>query len=327
METIILNSIKESTFFVTGCAGFIGSNLCEFLVQNNAKKVIGLDNLINGKIENINHLLTKNNFTFINGDIRNFDLLLRITNGIDYVFHQAAWGSVPRSIKQPLDYTSNNVIGTHNVFEASQLNKVKKVIYASSSSVYGDHPALPKVEGIEGNLINPYALSKKINEQFGKLYWDLFKLPTIGLRYFNVFGRRQNPDGDYAAVIPKFIKLILNDELIIVYGDGNQSRDFTFIDDVINANLKACFLSDELSYGKSCNIGSGQRITLNELIILLQSRLSKIANVKNILTREGDIKHSLADISLANKFFLYSPDTKIDEGLDKFIFWLKTNYK
>jgi UDP-N-acetylglucosamine 4-epimerase len=321
LETLEKELIEHSTFLVTGGAGFIGSNLCEYLVKANAKKVICLDNLFNGKKENISHLIKINNFEFVLGDITNKKLLLNITQDVDYVLHQAAWGSVPRSMKMPMEYHDNNVTGTLNVFDAARVNKVKKVIYASSSSVYGDHPILPKVEGIEGNLLSPYALTKKINELHGKLYWDVFKLPTIGLKYFNVFGRRQNPEGEYAAVIPRFIKKVINNESPIVFGNGEQSRDFTYIDNVIQANINACIFSTEEAYGKSFNIAFGERVTINELFTSINKILNKSVNITYSQERLGDIKHSLANINNARRAFKYNPIIDFRNGLKLSIEW------
>lgn len=323
METLTSEFIKNSNFLITGGAGFIGSNLCEYLVENDAKKVVCFDNLFNGKKDNISHLQTFKNFEFVLGDITNKELLIKVTEGIDFVLHQAAWGSVPRSMRMPMAYHENNVTGTLNLFEASKVNQVRKVIYASSSSVYGDHPALPKVEGIEGNILSPYALTKKINEFHGKLYWEVFKLPTIGLRYFNVFGRRQNPEGEYAAVIPRFIKQVMNNESPIVFGDGEQSRDFTYIDNVIQANINACFYSKEETFGKAYNIAFGKRVTINELFKSIAENLSSNLSLAYTSERQGDIKHSLADISNAQQAFRYYPKIDFNSGLKLSINWYK----
>jgi UDP-N-acetylglucosamine 4-epimerase len=325
LETLVKEFIKKSTFLITGGAGFIGSNMCEYFVINQAKKVICLDNLFNGKKENISHLLTSQNFEFIIGDITNKETLNKVTQGIDFVLHLAAWGSVPRSMKMPIEYHENNVSGTLNVLEAARLNKVKKVIYASSSSVYGDDPTLPKVEGFEGKILSPYALTKKINEFHGKLYWDVFKLPTLGLRYFNVFGRRQNPEGEYAAVIPRFIKKIIRNESPIVFGDGEQSRDFTYIDNVIQANINACFYSSDEAYGKAYNIAFGERVTINELFIIVNKSLNKKVTLTHIEERTGDIKHSLANITSAQKAFKYFPQVDLISGLKLSIDWYKSH--
>ena len=243
---------KESVFLVGGGAGFIGSNLCEALV-NMGYTVRCLDDLSTGKYENIEPLTAKENFTFIKGDMRNLDTCLEASDGASYVLNQAAWGSVPRSIEMPLLYEEINIRGTLNMMEAARQNGVKKFVYASSSSVYGDHPVLPKKEGQEGKVLSPYALTKKVDEEYGRLYKELYGLDTYGLRYFNVFGRRQDPEGMYAAVIPKFIRQLMHDEVPTINGDGRQSRDFTYIDNVIEANLKACLASGEAA-GQAYNI-------------------------------------------------------------------------
>jgi UDP-N-acetylglucosamine 4-epimerase len=309
---------KNLIFLVTGCAGFIGSHLSEILIKH-GYKVIGIDDFSNGFIDNLSEILNHPNFKFIKGDIRNFELCLEISEGVDYVLHQAAWGSVPRSINQPLIYEEVNIKGTLNIFESARLNNVKKVIYASSSSVYGDSPILPKNEGSEGQVLSPYALTKKVNEDYGSLYFNLYGLETIGLRYFNVFGPRQNPDGDYAAVIPKFSKLILNNQDITIYGDGTQSRDFTYIDNVIEANLNAC-VAPLKSSGRAYNIAYGEQITLNEVISLM-SKFFDQSSIAPIFkeTRMGDIKHSHADISNAKKFLNYRPSINFSQGLKNYI--------
>jgi UDP-N-acetylglucosamine 4-epimerase len=248
---------RESIFLVTGGAGFIGSNLCEVLLDLGCQ-VRCMDNFSTGKRENIEGFLHNKNFTLIEDDIRNLEGCLVACEGVDYVLHQAAWGSVPRSIEMPLLYEEINIRGTLNMMEAARQQGVKKFVYASSSSVYGDHPVLPKKEGQEGELLSPYALTKRVDEEYGRLYKELYGLDTYGLRYFNVFGRRQDPDGAYAAVIPKFIKQLLNDEQPTINGDGKQSRDFTYIENVIEANLKACLASSDAA-GQAFNIAYGGR--------------------------------------------------------------------
>jgi UDP-N-acetylglucosamine 4-epimerase len=223
-----------------------------------------LDNLSTGKKENMDDFISHPNFEFINGDIRDYETCNNACKNVDYVLHQAAWGSVPRSIEMPLLYEEINVKGTLNMLEAARKNKVKKFVYASSSSVYGDEPNLPKVEGREGNLLSPYALTKRTNEEYAKLYSKLYGLDTYGLRYFNVFGKRQDPNGPYAAVIPKWINQLLNDERPTIYGDGTQSRDFTYIENVVEANLKACKASKEFS-GETYNIAYGGRENLVDM--------------------------------------------------------------
>ena len=243
---------ENSIFLVTGGAGFIGSNLCEALTDM-GYQVRCLDNLSTGKRANVDLLIDRKNYTFIEGDIRDLDTCMEACKGVDYVLNQAAWGSVPRSIEMPLLYEEINIRGTLNMMEAARQNKVKKFVYASSSSVYGDHPVLPKVEGQEGNLLSPYALTKRVDEEYGKLYHKLYGLDTYGMRYFNVFGRRQDPYGVYAAVIPKFLKQLMSGEVPTINGDGKQSRDFTYTDNVIEANLKACLAPSEAA-GNAFNI-------------------------------------------------------------------------
>ncbi len=314
---------KDSLFLVTGGAGFIGSNLCEAIL-NKGYKVRCLDNLSTGQYSNIEEFISNKNFKFIKGDIIDFETCLSATENVDYVLNQAAWGSVPRSIEMPVFYAQNNIIGTVNMLEASRINKVKKFVYASSSSVYGDEETLPKKEGIEGNVISPYALTKKVNEDYAKLYSDIYNLDTYGLRYFNVFGRRQNPNGVYAAVIPKFIKKLLNNEQPTIYGDGKQSRDFTYIENVIEANLKAC-LADSKYSGEAFNIAHGDREYLIDIYTLLCALLSKDIDPIFTDSRKGDIKHSNADISKAKKCIGYSPSYDFRKGLLESIDWYKNN--
>ncbi len=314
---------KDSVFLVGGGAGFIGSNICEALV-NMGYTVRCLDNLSTGKFENIEPLTKCDNFTFIKGDIRDLDTCMEATKGVTYVLNQAAWGSVPRSIEMPLLYEEINIRGTLNMMEASRQNGVKKFVYASSSSVYGDSTVLPKKEGQEGKVISPYALTKKVDEEYGRLYKELYGLDTYGLRYFNVFGRRQDPNGMYAAVIPKFIKQLLNGEVPTINGDGKQSRDFTYIDNVIEANLKACKAPSDAA-GESFNIGAGGREFLIDIYYNLCEALDKKVEPNFGPNRKGDVRDSNADISKAREAFGYDPEYDFKKGIKLAIEWYKEN--
>lgn len=314
---------ENSTFLVTGGAGFIGSNLCEAILKM-GYKVRCLDDLSTGKQANVDIFLDNPNYTFIKGDIKDLDTCMAACEGVDYVLNQAAWGSVPRSIEMPLFYEKNNIMGTLNMMEAARQQGVKKFVYASSSSVYGDHPVLPKKEGQEGNLLSPYALTKRVDEEFAKLYTRLYGLDTYGLRYFNVFGRRQDPDGAYAAVIPKFIKMLMNGETPTINGDGMQSRDFTYIENVIEANLKACLAPHEAA-GNAFNIAYGGREYLIDIYHSLTRALGKDIEPNFGPDRAGDIKHSNADISKAREMLGYDPDYDFDSGLKLAIDWYVKN--
>lgn len=320
-----LKFYKDSVFLVTGGAGFIGSNLCEAITDMGCQ-VRCLDNLSTGKQENVDILADRPNYTFIKGDIRDLDTCMAACRGVDYVLNEAAWGSVPRSIEMPLLYEEINIRGTLNMMEAARQNGVKKFVFASSSSVYGDHPVLPKVEGQEGNLLSPYALTKRVDEEYAKLYKRLYGLDTYGLRYFNVFGRRQDPDGAYAAVIPKFIKMLLHDEVPTINGDGKQSRDFTYIDNVIEANLKACLASSEVA-GNIFNVAYGGREYLIDIYYDLCKALGKNVEPHFGPDRAGDIKHSNADISKAKKLLGYAPDYDFEKGIALAIDWYKENLR
>ena len=316
---------KGSLFLVTGGAGFIGSNLCEAIL-NMGYKVRCLDDLSTGKQANVDIFLDNPNYSFIKGDIKDFDICMDSCKGVDYVLHQAAYGSVPRSIEMPLSYCENNITGTLNMLEAARQNKIKKFIYASSSSVYGDESHMPATEGQEGDLLSPYALTKRCDEEWAKQYTMLYKLDTYGLRYFNVFGRRQDPNGAYAAVIPKFIKQLLNDEQPMIYGDGRQSRDFTYIENVIEANLKACLAPHEVA-GQVFNIAYGEREYLIDIYHALTKSLGK--NIEPVfgLDRTGDIKNSYADISKARELLGYSPEYNFESGIGNAIAWYKANLR
>lgn len=314
---------ENTVFLVTGGAGFIGSNLCEALL-NMGYQVRCLDDLSTGKQANVDLFLDNPNYTFLKGDIKGFDTCLKATEGVDYVLNQAAWGSVPRSIEMPLFYCANNIQGTLNMMEASRRNGVKRFVYASSSSVYGDEPNLPKTEGREGNLLSPYALTKRCDEEWAKQYTMHYGLETVGLRYFNVFGRRQDPNGAYAAVIPKFIQQLLRGERPTINGDGKQSRDFTYIENVIEANLKACLAPKE-ACGEAFNIAYGGREYLNDIYHGLTKALN--VDIEPIYgpDRKGDIKHSNADICKARSLLGYDPSWNFDHGIQAAIEWYKEN--
>lgn len=314
---------EGSRFLVTGGAGFIGSNLCEAILSL-GYQVRCLDDLSTGKLSNMDLFIDNPMFEFIEGDIRDLDTCLQATNEIDYVLHQAAWGSVPRSIEMPLFYEEVNIRGTLNMLEASRQNGVQKFVYASSSSVYGDEPNLPKTEGREGNLLSPYALTKRTDEEYAKLYTRLYGLDTYGMRYFNVFGRRQDPDGAYAAVIPRFLRQLMAGERPTINGDGQQSRDFTYIDNVIEANLKACRAPHEAA-GEAFNIAYGGREFLNDVYYGLTKALGVGIEPMHGPDRAGDIKHSNADISKAREMLGYDPDYDFDAGIALAIDWYKEN--
>ena len=317
-------SFPENTLFlVTGGAGFIGSNLCEAIL-NKGYRVRCLDDLSTGSEDNVRLFSVNSSYEFIKGDIKDLDTCMKACKGVDYVLNQAAWGSVPRSIEMPLFYCANNIQGTLNMMEAARQNEVKKFVYASSSSVYGDEPNLPKTEGREGNLLSPYALTKRCDEEWAKQYTRHYGLPTIGLRYFNVFGRRQNPNGAYAAVIPKFIKMLLEGKQPTINGDGKQSRDFTYVENVIEANLKACLAPAEAN-GEAFNIAYGGREYLIDIYYSLTKALN--VNIEPIFgpDRKGDIKHSNADISKAKRLLGYDPEYDFKRGLTEAIEWYKNN--
>lgn len=319
---------ENSLFLVTGGAGFIGSNLCEALL-NKGYRVRCMDNLSTGKQENVNIFINNSRFEFMCADVRCFDACLEACKGADYVLHQAAWGSVPRSIEMPLFYCENNITGTLNMLEAARQQKVKKFVYASSSSVYGDECHLPKKEGREGSLLSPYAVSKRADEEWAQQYTRHYGLDTYGLRYFNVFGRRQNPDGAYAAVIPQFIKQFMNGEIPFINGDGRQSRDFTYIENVIEANLKAC-AAESSAAGEVYNIAFGGRKYLIDIFY----ELADILGIKGEAggrpepnfrpVRAGDIRHSNADISKAKQKLGYDPEWSFERGIRETVKWYQT---
>jgi UDP-N-acetylglucosamine 4-epimerase len=325
-----LNIITGKKIVVTGGAGFIGSNLCEALL-NNDNEVICLDNFLTGKRENISEFLENKKFKLFEADIRNIDDCKKITEGVDIVFHQAALGSVPRSIENPATTNEININGFLNILIACKENKIKRLIYASSSSVYGDHPDLPKVEENIGKPLSPYAVTKQVNEMYAKVFSDLYGMEIIGLRYFNVFGKKQDPEGPYAAAIPKFIKLLMKGESPVIYGDGSQSRDFTYVDNVVSANLLAASSTNKDALGNIFNIACGQKTTLNELCsILVELLLKQNIDIKKSKPsyapeRRGDIRDSLASITKAKNILGYIPDSNVKKGLEKSINWYVNN--
>lgn len=323
MSANIISFQKGSLFLVTGGAGFIGSNLCEAILKL-GYRVRCLDDLSTGKQANVDLFANNPNYEFIKGDIKDLDTCMKACEGVGYVLHQAAWGSVPRSIEMPLFYCANNILGMLNMLEAARQKGVKKFVYASSSSVYGDEAHLPKQEGVEGNLLSPYALTKRCDEEWAKQYTMHYGLDTYGLRYFNVFGRRQDPNGAYAAVIPKFIKQLMNNEQPTINGDGKQSRDFTYIENVIEANLKACQAPHEVA-GQAFNIAYGGREYLIDIYYALAKALGKDIEPKFGPDRKGDIKHSNADISKARQLLGYNPQYDFERGLNEAIEWYKEN--
>ncbi|MBW6451262.1 MAG: SDR family oxidoreductase [DPANN group archaeon] len=304
-------------YLVTGGAGFIGSNIVRELVKQK-EEVIVIDNLLTGYIENISDIM--DNINFIEEDIRDFDKIRPHFNGVDYVLHQAALPSVPKSLLDPIKSNDININGTLNVLEASKQAGVKRLVYAASSSAYGDTPTLPKREDMKISPLSPYAVSKVTGELYSKVYSNVFGLDTVSIRYFNVFGPRQDPNSAYAAVIPKFIKSMLKGVSPTVYGDGTQTRDFTFIKNVVNANILATKVKENLN-GETINVACNERITLNELVNLLNKHLNTNIEPEYVDEKAGDIKHSLADISKAKQLIGYSPITFLEEGLKETIKW------
>ncbi|MCQ2446394.1 MAG: SDR family oxidoreductase [Clostridia bacterium] len=314
---------ENALFLVTGGAGFIGSNLCEAILEL-GYRVRCLDDLSTGKQKNVDMFLDNPRYEFVKGDIKDLDTCMKASEGVDYVLNQAAWGSVPRSIEMPLFYCANNIQGTLNMLEAARQKGVKKFVYASSSSVYGDEPNLPKKEGREGNLLSPYAVTKRADEEWAKQYTRLYGLDTCGMRYFIVFGRRQDPDGAYAAVIPKFLKMLINGEVPTINGDGRQSRDFTYVENVVEANLKAC-LAPSSAAGEAFNIAYGGREYLIDIYYGLTKALGVDIEPHFGPDRAGDIKHSNADISKAKELLGYDPDWSFERGIKAAIEWYKEN--
>lgn len=319
------SDLSSKTFLVTGGAGFIGSNIVEYLIKYNAKKVVVLDNLATGLEENIHPYLSSPNFQFIKGDICNLDDCIKACTNMDYVFHQAALGSVPRSILNPIATHNVNATGFINILIAARDAKVKRVVYASSSSVYGDSKILPKVENQIGKQLSPYAVSKMTNELYGEIFAKTYKMEIIGLRYFNIFGPRQNPKGEYAAAIPLFINALRNNIPPAINGDGEQTRDFTFVENAVQANMKAMLEQNMNTEGNVFNIAVGERVSLNQLINILKKLIGTTVEQSYRAERPGDVRDSLADISKAQNSLNYFPTVKIEEGLKRTLTWFSTN--
>lgn len=332
MDISHLDLNKEHSILVTGGAGFIGSNLCEALLDN-GNKVTCLDNFSTGKRENIAHLQSNSNFKLIEGDIRNLDDCQKACEGVDYILHEAALGSVPRSINDPITSNEVNVSGFLNMLVAARDAKVKRFVYAASSSTYGDSESLPKVEDKIGKPLSPYAISKYVNELYADIFSKTYGLQTIGLRYFNVFGRKQDPNGAYAAVIPKFVMHLMQHESPVINGDGSFSRDFTYIDNVIEMNVRALTSTNKEAVNTVYNVAFGERTDLNELVGLLKEFLGEFdAEIKRIEpkygpNRQGDVPHSLASIEKAKTLLNYSPKYDMRSGLKEAVNWYWKNLK
>ncbi len=309
--------IKDKKFLVTGAAGFIGSHIVEYLLEHGAGEVRGMDNLLTGRQSNVDLFLSNKSYHFYKGDITNIEDCNKACEGVDYVFHQAALGSVPRSIKDPAATNKINIDGFLNVLVAARDAKVKRLVYASSSSVYGDHPGLPKVEDKTGNPLSPYAVTKKTNELYAKVFAEVYQMEIIGLRYFNIFGPRQDPNGPYAAVIPLFISLLKKGQAPPINGDGKQTRDFTFIENAVQANIKAMFTDNKEALNKVYNVAVGENFSLLDLNQHLQEILKTNIKPFHRDDRPGDIRNSLADISSAQQMFNYSPAVRFHQGLER----------
>lgn len=308
--------LSKSRFLITGGAGFIGSNLVEYLIRYNAGHVRVLDNFSNGYLKNIEKFIDLPNFELINGDIRHLETCKSAVQNIDYVSHQAALGSVPRSINDPIISNDVNVSGFLNMLVVTNENpQIKRFIYAASSSTYGDSSKLPKIEGEEGSPISPYAVTKLVNELYADVFSRVYGMHTIGLRYFNVFGPKQNPDNPYAAVIAKFCQNIIKDQEIVINGDGETSRDFTFVENAINANIKALLLPSIVKH-TVFNVACGESTSLNKIVDYLEIFANKKSNRKYVDERRGDIKHSLASIEKIKNELNYQPNCFFKEGLE-----------
>ncbi|HPH86629.1 MAG TPA: SDR family oxidoreductase [Ferruginibacter sp.] len=324
--TFHTKDISNDSFLVTGGAGFIGSHIAEYLLKNGAKKVRVLDNLVNGFESNLSILRAFPAFEFMEGDIRNAETCQLACAGIQYVSHQAALGSVPRSIKEPVYFNDVNVSGFVNMLKAAVDNKVKAFVYASSSSVYGDEPTLPKVEDRVGNCLSPYAATKKTNELYAQVFADVYGIKLMGFRYFNIFGPRQDPDGPYAAVIPLFVKGIINKQPVYINGDGEQTRDFTFVENAVQINIKGMLCENTFAFNKVYNVAVGEYFSVNYLYDACGSQLGSEWEATYREPRAGDIRNSLADISLSKEMLGYQPGKRFEDGLTETIEFFRKKY-
>ncbi len=326
MQSFHTKDISNNAFLVTGGAGFIGGHITEYLLKNGAAKVRVLDNMVNGFEKTLADFKDYPAFEFIQGDIRNEDICQQACTGIDFVSHQAALGSVPRSIKEPVYFNEVNVGGFVNMLKAAVDNKVQQFVYASSSSVYGDEPTLPKKEERTGNCLSPYAATKKTNELYAQVFADVYGLKVMGFRYFNIFGPRQDPDGPYAAVIPLFVKGILNRTPVYINGDGEQTRDFTFVDNAVQINVRGMLTENAEAMKKAYNVAVGERFSVNYLYEACRKQLQSDWQPTYREPRAGDIRDSLADILLAKDLLGYEPTRRFEEGLEETIDFFKNLY-
>lgn len=326
MSVFHTTNLQDKNFLVTGGAGFIGSHIAEYLLKHGAAKVRVLDNMVNGFDKNLAILRQYNTFEFIEGDIRNADICQKACEGIDYVSHQAALGSVPRSMKEPTYFSEVNITGFVNMMKAASDQQVKQIVYASSSSVYGDEPTLPKLESRIGNALSPYAVTKRTNELYADVFAKAYGLKNMGFRYFNIFGPRQDPDGPYAAVIPLFVKGILRRTPVYINGDGEQTRDFTFVDNAVQINVKGMLTENPDAINQVYNVAVGEKYSVNYLYEACRKQLGSDWEATYREPRAGDIRNSLADISKAQQLLDYQPTKRFEDGLKETIEFFKAVY-
>jgi UDP-N-acetylglucosamine 4-epimerase len=326
MSVFHTTNLQDKSFLVTGGAGFIGSHIAEYLLKHGAAKVRVLDNMVNGFDKNLAILRQYNTFEFMEGDIRNADICQKACEGIDYVSHQAALGSVPRSMKEPTYFSEVNITGFVNMMKAASDQQVKQIVYASSSSVYGDEPTLPKLESRIGNALSPYAVTKRTNELYADVFAKAYGLKNMGFRYFNIFGPRQDPDGPYAAVIPLFVKGILRRTPVYINGDGEQTRDFTFVDNAVQINVKGMLTENPDAINQVYNVAVGEKYSVNYLYEACRKQLGSDWEATYREPRAGDIRNSLADISKAQQLLDYQPTKRFEDGLKETIEFFKAVY-